>query len=305
MHPLDHALHLLENGRPDQAVSLLEALSFDEPGNAELWTHLGRAHNACHARQEAVIAFKRALQIDAESAPAWLGMGVAYGHLNRHDAAIDAFRQAVALGDPSGQGSLNLARALTLCGQHEEAVAMAKATCRRMPEREMAVLGLALALDAWSGDAGNPSALDTAQQARVAYGNFIDGFPDSQWSEEANDARMRLGLRVSEGDALPLREQVIGWLDDALDTFDRLEAAAGTRAGFAPVVFEIVSMWQNGELADPAGRHHLGSVLEREFGRDELMAWLYAGAQRLTIAVDVPDLDYRREFAVAEHRRQA
>lgn len=303
MHSLQDVIHLLEAGRADQAASLLEALTFEHPDDPAIWTHLGQAHNRCNARQEAVIAFKRALHLDPADAAAWLGMGVAYGHLNRHELAIEAFRRAIEFGDPGAQASLNLARALTLCGRHQEAIALARSTHQRLPEHEMAQLGLALALDAWSVDGGNPGGLDTAQQARIVYGAFIDRFPDSPWVEEANEARMRLGLRVAEGDALPLREDVMVWLHDALDTFDKLEAAAGSRAGFAPVVFEIVSLWQNGELDDPAGRHMLASVLGRQFGRDELMAWLYAGEQRLTISVDLP-VEYRREFAAVEHRRR-
>jgi tetratricopeptide (TPR) repeat protein len=303
MPSLEDALHLLETGRPDQAASLLEALTFEHPEDPDVWTRLGQAHNGCNARQEAVIAFKRAVHLDPADAAAWLGMGVAYGHLNRHELAIEAFRRAIELGDPGAQASLNLARALTLCGRHEEAIALARSTRQRLPDHAMALLGLALALDAWSADGGNPNALDTAQQARIAYGGFIDAFPDSPWADQANDARMRLGLRVAEGDALPLREDVMVWLHDALETFDKLEAAAGSRAGFAPVVFEIVSLWQNGELDDPAGRHMLASVLGRQFGRDELMAWLYAGEQRLTISVDLP-VDHWREFAAVEHRRR-
>jgi tetratricopeptide (TPR) repeat protein len=289
---LEQAVGLLEAGQTQQAISLLEALTRADAANVGLWLNLGQAYNRIGARQEAVIALKRATQLRPDAAPAWVGIGVAYGFLNQHAQAVHALERAVALGDDSGHAHLNLARALALVGRNREAVAAARCALDKLPGNDHAAYGLALALRAWAHDAGNPEPARAGAEALAALRGFLQAFPDSALAPEARDA-----CAENTGDAdAPLREDMVALLHQACAQYDEIEHEYGGRWGLGPIVFEIGTLVQGGlNLDTPDTRYTLYSLPEQAFSGAQLLAYLYAGARRLTIAVDL-GIDLRREY---------
>jgi tetratricopeptide (TPR) repeat protein len=298
---------LLEAHRASEALALLEVLSKTHADSFEVHLHLARAHHASGARQEAVIAFKRAAHIQPDNPLPWIGIGVAYGLMNRHEQAIDALRKAMALGDDSGQAHLNLGRALAIVGRGEEAVQTARAARDRLPYSDVAAYGVCLALMTWAKDSNNADAVATSAQAEQALSGFIAAFPGSPLQEEARDELARFAARKQDGrgEALP-RADVLAALHEALQIFDELHAAAGSRAAIGPVVFEVLMLLQSGGLdaGDADARYTLDSLPGRSFNRTQLMACLFAGAKRLTIAVDA-GIDFEREYELALQQRQS
>jgi len=289
---LEEAQALLQAGHTPQAISLLEALSRSEPANADVWLNLGQAHNRIGARQEAVIALKRATHLRPEAAAAWVGIGVAYGFLNQHAPAVQALQRAVAL-DDGGHAHLNLARALALVGRGREAVQAARHAQHRLPDNDHAAYGLALALRAWAHDATNPQAAESAAEAQAALRRFVLTFPDSPLAPEARDA---LAEPLADADT-PLREDMLPLLRQACAQYDEIERDCGGRWGLGPIVLEIGTLVQGGlNLDTPDTRYTLYSLPEQAFTGAQLLAYLYAGAQRLTIAADF-GIDLRREYA--------
>lgn len=84
-------------GRPDQAVQVLELAAALAPGQAEVHFNLGHARLRMQEWDAAARAFSRAVALDPAHARAWTNLGVAQQRAGRSAAARTALERAVAL----------------------------------------------------------------------------------------------------------------------------------------------------------------------------------------------------------------
>ena len=85
---------LLNLGRTDEAVSVLQDATERFPAAAELWNSLGGAYSVQNRPEQAIVGFGRALQADSASLQAYLNLGQLYISLGRSREAIELFRDA-------------------------------------------------------------------------------------------------------------------------------------------------------------------------------------------------------------------
>jgi tetratricopeptide (TPR) repeat protein len=301
---LAEARELLRSGRDEEAISVLQALSRAAPPAYEVLLQLGLAYNRIDARQEAVVALKRAAQLQPQAAMPWTGIGIAYGRMGQHARAVDALQTAIRLGDDSGHAHLNLAQALVLVNRAAEAVGIARTACARLPSSDQAAYGRILALQAWAGDSMNTAPEPTRTELDQALKDFLADFKASALVSEAKALQQACATHRQPPVPRPLQAQVIPYLRQAIAEFERLHGEAGSRRAIAPVVLEIGMLLQRGiDAGATEPCHPLQSLPGRNFSGLELTAYLYAGARKLTIAVDF-GIDYAAEYELALKNQQ-
>ena len=110
-------------GRHDEALAAYrQALELD-PKYAAPWYGLGLVYRALGRHDEALAAHRKALELNPQLAAPWNGLGVVYRALGRNDEALAAYRKALEL-DPKLAVPWNgLGNVYYQQGRHDEAVA--------------------------------------------------------------------------------------------------------------------------------------------------------------------------------------
>ena len=149
-HETLHHLGLLaaQVGNAECAADLISRAA-SISANPCRWTDLGEVLHACGRLQEALGAYREALQLAPSFAKAWNGLGNALLASGEAEPAISAYREALRLepGYPAAQ--INLAGAYESAGRLTEAAAAQRAALRLTPNSAAAHfrLGNVLARD--------------------------------------------------------------------------------------------------------------------------------------------------------------
>ena len=88
------AIQLYEHGKFQGAEELFSALSRQAPNNADLHVWLGKARLKLHRRDDAVLAFKKAVAIDSQNGVHHLWLARAYGEKAEHAFFLSAYSLA-------------------------------------------------------------------------------------------------------------------------------------------------------------------------------------------------------------------
>lgn len=88
---------LVQLGRCDQAIEVLEEGLTREPEDAGIWNNLGLAHFVKGDFEKAVLNLEEALRRNPDYAAAWKNLGMAYTRRGRIDEAMEAFRRSLRL----------------------------------------------------------------------------------------------------------------------------------------------------------------------------------------------------------------
>ncbi len=108
--------YVLLNDYPD-AIRWLQRAAAEEPNEAEIFYHLGRAYYVQNNFDNAIAMFTRCLLLDGHYLKAKNNLGLALEGKNQLDKAENAYREAIQLGKDSGketdQSYINLAQLLS------------------------------------------------------------------------------------------------------------------------------------------------------------------------------------------------
>jgi tetratricopeptide (TPR) repeat protein len=86
------------------------------------WIRLGNVFDKQDRNQEAIGAYKKAIEIDPDNAQNWFELGNVHFKMESHARAVEAFNQAIALDPGFGWSYSNLALTLVAQGKYEEAI---------------------------------------------------------------------------------------------------------------------------------------------------------------------------------------
>ena len=118
---ISRASHLMEDGRPDEAIALMQATLEEEPANEVFRLHLGRFLGLAGRHREAEEVYLELLQADPDHAGALNLVGVCRVNDGRPEAAISAYEQALELDPENPAIHSNLGVALLRMGQLDRA----------------------------------------------------------------------------------------------------------------------------------------------------------------------------------------
>jgi protein O-mannosyl-transferase len=139
------AAHVAANGRPAEAVPLLEQALQISPEFADAHYNLGCALAALGRSAEAVPHFEAAVRLKPGHADARFNLGTALADQNRLPEAIDAFSAAARLKPGYAKAHLGWGNALAQSGRWDEAIAQFNEALRIQPDFMEAQRNLELA----------------------------------------------------------------------------------------------------------------------------------------------------------------
>lgn len=109
-------------GRAEEAMSAYrQALELD-PDYAAAWNRLGEALSAQARHQEALAAYQRSFELDPDQALPWHNLGNARTALENYDEAIAAYRQALKLDPEDAWSYHNLGFVYHQLGRYDQAI---------------------------------------------------------------------------------------------------------------------------------------------------------------------------------------
>lgn len=112
---------LVAQKRYDDAISLLERLTKEEPDRAELLYHLALAYRGMDRPAEALSILEKALALRPNLARGWLHKGFTLNSLDRAEEAVDAFRTALSVQPNHSRAYTALVNTLDALGRSDEA----------------------------------------------------------------------------------------------------------------------------------------------------------------------------------------
>lgn len=285
--PIDFVLSLLQAGKLEEAVPLLEGMSRASPKDAQVLYNLGIAYSELGQFDEAIIRLKKAVQLDPKHAHAWTGIGVAYQRLGKRDQALEPMKRAVEADPSDGYARRNLGAMLLGAGDHDGAINHLRAARRALPNDAQTLYGLAAALDAAGGDSNQ-------EEADELYLVVIQKFPGSQAAELAREARTKLAqqsMRSKVGGGL--RPDVMMYIAGALDTFDKLGPTKRQQ-----ITMEIAMLGQHGLDINDSEQKYTLKTLPGKFSGMHLVSIMYAGMKALDPNLD-GGIDLSAEYQAA------
>ncbi len=143
---------LAEQGRVDLAIlAFRRALSIRE--EAMTYNNLGNAYGVKGIFEQAVAAYRKALELDPQFAEAWMNLGVTAMRAGEWAVAADGFRQAAVLLPEDKEAHFNLGVALEKTGRPDDAAHAYRRSEALGDARAYFNLGAVLQKQGRSGDA--------------------------------------------------------------------------------------------------------------------------------------------------------
>ena len=170
------------------AATLFREITVQLPGMIAAHNNLGVALRLAGRSDEAVAAFRRAIEIVPDYTMAYANLGLTLRDLGKFDEAIQAFRGAITADPAFAEGQLRLGTLYLQTDRPELAVAHLRRATELAPTLAEAYTNLGVAL----------TQLNRAEEATAAYARVVALCPD--------DARARFNLATSRSDDLPIEE---------------------------------------------------------------------------------------------------
>jgi tetratricopeptide (TPR) repeat protein len=129
-----------------------------------------------HRFEEAILAFKKAIELKPDYTKAWFNIGVAHGELGKQEEAVRDFEKVIELKPDSPQGWCNKGVALTKLNKHREALPFFDKAIELKPNYFLA----------WYNKGVSLEVLGKHEEAILAYDKAIEFNPDyaEAWSNK-------------------------------------------------------------------------------------------------------------------------
>lgn len=129
---------LLESDKLKKAKSYVQKDQY----NPEAHLNLGNVYLESKRHQEAIEAYKQAIQLNTDYVDAHINLGVAYAESKRHQEAMEAYKQALKIKPDHIVAQHNLAATYSDLGRYQEALEVLKQIIRMQPDNADAHSGL-------------------------------------------------------------------------------------------------------------------------------------------------------------------
>lgn len=126
---------LIKEGKYEAAIAPLTEATLQLPRNAQAWNHLGLASHQAGRANEALRAYRKALDVDVNLAPARFNLGCLLIEINQPDAAATEFAAYTIIQPKAVDGWLKRARAEFLARHFDAAEKSYKAALALNPKQ--------------------------------------------------------------------------------------------------------------------------------------------------------------------------
>jgi len=125
------------------AFADLQAVATLAPNDPKAWSELGMLHAVAGDSEQAIVALRRSLALDAGQSRAWNNLGSALWTAGSADEAIDAFDHAIALDPTYAHALANLGTVLRDVDRETEAIDVLERAITQNPRQVNALTALA------------------------------------------------------------------------------------------------------------------------------------------------------------------
>ncbi len=187
-------------GRHNDAITAYrQALELD-PQQAEAWHSLGNVYHARGDETAAIEAYRQAVTLTPEYAAAWNSLATLYGTLGRFDEAIEAYGRVIDLEPDFAWPYNNLGFIYARRGEHDQAIKLYRQAIERHRDDDSRAVS-------WSNLGDAQLALDNRDEAIYAYNEAITLSPNYAWPY--HNLAVVYELRGQERQAIELYRQAI------------------------------------------------------------------------------------------------
>ena len=222
----------LKNGQYDEAVEQFKKALEIDPESANAYRGLGRAYFKSGDKQKASEAFHEALRLNPDSAETYYDLGTTRYESGDYAAAASAFEEAIRLKADFFDALIVLGKAYQRSGLHSKSVDVLQKAALQQPQNMDAQVLLGSALI----QAGRPEkaievfheAVLLSPESAFAYSNLAHAYQQTGKFAQAFDA-LQQALRISPSD--PLAHNYLGQTYQSLGR--QLEAVAAFKQAVA------------------------------------------------------------------------
>jgi len=106
----DEAYNLYMEGKRDLAIKKYDEMIKIIPDSAYLYYNRGKFKRELGNHEEALLDYKKAVQLDKKNVESWVAMGISYMYLRKFDDSIKAFLEAIKADDTYAMSYNNIAQ---------------------------------------------------------------------------------------------------------------------------------------------------------------------------------------------------
>jgi tetratricopeptide (TPR) repeat protein len=143
---------LLDMGRKEEALQIIEQALKVHPLNANAWARRGQVLRRLSRNEAAIESYQKALEIDDTYAWAWNGQGLAFAALERWAEALSCYELAVHFNDLDAWFWHNYGEALLMTGECDAAIEALNRALEIDPTHEPTLKKLEIAYERCHGE---------------------------------------------------------------------------------------------------------------------------------------------------------
>jgi tetratricopeptide (TPR) repeat protein len=195
-----HGVSLYEAGQYQQAIDAYKKAVQLNPGSADANYNLGMAYSSLGQYKEAIEAYKRAIHIKPDYEAVYYNLGHAYSNLKQYDNSVKAFRHAIREKPDYIEAYYGLGNAYLDSGKDEKAIHTFEEAIRLKPDNPYAYFNLGLL---YFPSGPYAEAIDAFTQAIVRDPRYAEAYYHRAYAylymgrgdSAASDAEMYLNLK--------------------------------------------------------------------------------------------------------------
>jgi Flp pilus assembly protein TadD len=283
--PMAGIAKMLERGRYQEAILLLELFKSAKPDNADLLYNLGMAYSDAGELERALANLRRLLELEPKHTNGRVALGVALMRQGQNNKALVELRKAVDDDPNNPWAQRNLGGCLLRLKEYQDALPYLKQATELNPTDERAWFGLGQAYEL----AGS------LEEADMAYHQVleIDEFGDV--AEEARKALSGMAKKAFRSVTPGMeRMDAVMYCLGALEKFENMSPDQVRQVGF-----EVAMLGMGGiDINDPTQRYHLRS-LPGEFSGLHLLSLEYVAFTQFAPEMDI-GFDLSAEYRSAQ-----
>ena len=242
-NPFEKIAQILQSGKSDDRILLLELFMSNDPNNADVLYNLGMAVSDAGELTRAINLLTRLIKQAPAHTNGRVALGVAYLRSRKIEAGIQELQTAVAQEPENIWARRNLGAGLMQAERFNEAVGHLRRATELAPTDQAAWFGYGQALQS-SGE---------ALEADKAFIKTIELDEISKIAEHARQARTRIAEQSFHGKSPTLRMDAVMYCLSALEKFAKLAPEQVKNIGF-----EIALLGTHGlDVNSPEGQYTL------------------------------------------------
>jgi len=281
--PFQGIVRVLQSGKLDDGILLLELFLSDDPENEDLLFNLGMAYSDTGELHHAMEHLQHLTKTNPEHTHGHVALGVALLRARKTDEGLKELQTAVSQDPDDLWARRNLGAGLMQADRFIEAVEHLRRAAEISPDDQAAWYGLGQALQF----------SEAALESDKAYIKAIELDEFSDIAELAREARTKLAEATFHGAIRAPRMDAVMYLVSALETFEKLPPEQVRQIGF-----EIALLGTRGlDVNSPEPRYTL-KHMDGSFSGLQLVCYEYAAFKQFAPEQNI-GFDLRAEFETA------